>query len=181
MNTLRRTATSLVIILALLSTACPKKSDVVFWSEQVVGAAEELLPILRANGRDTLQAERLVFYGKRLVAAVKADDGTAVSHAEQCIILLQVVANDAQFISNPTTRTLALAILGLINRYLHSIADQLPAAAVKTRNPPPTSSVRAVKVFAAKKVWRCRDSVTGRFAKMEYCKANPATTTVEVR
>lgn len=169
---LQRTAVTLLLCLALLNTACPKKTDTIFWTEQVVGAGEEVITILDANGVNTDRAKQFTYYGRQALIAIKADDGTALGHVEQCITLLTAVANDAKVIKDRVKRTLALAILGIANRYLHNLADQLPKGIT-------TASARAVGNFAKQKKWRCRDSVSGQFRKMEYCKANPATTTVE--
>lgn len=172
----RQSAIVFLITLSLLATACPKKTDVVFWAEQVVGSASDVITILAANGKDTTKAAQLRDYGQKLVAAIKANDGTALGYAASCIDVLSAVAGDATVITDPAKRTLALALLGIANRALHSIIDSLPPPATFSHS----KSAATIAAFKAKKRWSCRSSVDGRYHKMEFCKANPATSTVEM-
>lgn len=170
----------------LTQTACPaKQSDVVFWGQEISADAHDLIPILQSAGINTGHALQFADYSSKLFAAIKANDGTAVGYAESAITVLRDVAADVQVIHDPVKRTLALALLGLADRYLHKLADQLgPAAIASTSKIPPAQRSRAASVLAAystHEVWRCRNSITGRFEKLEFCKANPSTTTVEVR
>lgn len=171
----RQSAIALLLTLALLNTACPKKENLIFWGEQVTDAASDVIIILKANGRDTTKAERFRDYGVKLVAAIKANNGTALGYAASAIEILDQVAIEVQQMPDTNTKKIALAILGIANIALHRLVSSLPESAGQSNS----REAEALERFRAKKRWRCRDSVNGRYAKMEYCRANPATTTVE--
>lgn len=179
MRLVKRSAIALVIALSLLSTACPKKDNLVFWGEQVVGAATDAIPILTAAGVSTVKAEQFRDYGNKLVLAIKANDGTALGYAASCIDLLEQVANDAKLITDPARRTTVLVILAVAEVALHHIANALPAPQAGRMSA--GRSATTIQNFKAKKAWRCRSSQTGRYAKMDYCRAHPDVTTVETQ
>lgn len=175
----RRASIAILICLSLIATACDK-NKIVSNGERVVRVASQILPILKANGINTQKAEQFKEYASLGLAAIKADDGTALGHIASTIDVLESLAADVRLIPDQGKRTAILAILAIANEALHIIADELPEATVgRTRNPSRTiNDLATVGEFKAKPKWRCRDA-KGRFAKMEVCKANPATTTVE--
>lgn len=175
MRQLRRTGYALLLAtLLVLNTACPKKATVVSIAEDVVAAAEEFLPVAESAGVPTGNIKTFLKFSKLGLAAIKTDDGTALGHYEVAFTALRAVVGDVAVIKDPLKRTLALALVGIIDRTLHKLVDQLPPST-------PGLTGSSITEFRKHKVWRCRSSVTGQFKKLEFCKANPATTTVEVR
>lgn len=178
MRIIQRRIISLLCIAVLVCalTACPKKESLVFWAEQVVSVASDIIPILSANGKDTKRAEQFRLYGTKLVAAIKANDGTALGYAASCIDLLQEIAADAESLPQGK-RTTALVILAVAEVALRRLADNLPKEGVASDG----DAVAKLTAWKNKRAWRCRDSATGRYTKMAVCRERPDSTTVETR
>ena len=127
---------------------------------------------------------------KLLADAFRNGDNTsAIDTAAKLINVLEtLISQDAQLIKNPAQRTTALAILAAADIALHVIADNLVQTAqaypdldryITAFAPQSKTAVETIKRFAKKPKLRCRDAKTGRFLKMEQCKAHPDTTVVE--
>lgn len=122
----------------------------------------------------------------KLADAFRNQTGNAIELTATAIRLVETFINDdAVKIQDPGTRTLVLAILAGADIALGEISDSIsggaanhPAIArgIVAAHPEDSATVAS---FAKKPRLRCRDSKTGRFAKMEICEANPDTTTVE--
>lgn len=118
------------------------------------------------------------------------NNADAVDTAARLINVFEtIISQDTLLISNPAQRTTVLAILAAADIALHIIADNLIKTAqanarafdlVMAWAPAQAKqSAETIKRFAKKPKLRCRDAKTGRFLKMEQCKASPETTVIE--
>ncbi len=186
---MRRTATAigLMVVLAMslaTQTACDK-GTLVANAKRVNSALREVQPILVANGINSNRLTEAMNLSEQLVRAFEASDSTnALSLTSELITAFNgLVAQDVVRISNPTTRTIVLVGLAVGNIALRNIADALAEQATNRPMAGPMGAsgrhAAVVQAFRTKKKWRCRSSITGRFAKMSVCKSDPSHTTVE--
>ncbi len=117
------------------------------------------------------------------MAAFKANDNAAaLSLTSSFITAFEGVIADTERISSPQTRTTILVDLSIVDLAIRYIADQLakdvPRMSPGMRGAPGVSKLAR---YGAKKKWRCRNSQTGRFEKIDHCRQNPATSQVETR
>jgi hypothetical protein len=192
---------SLPAALLVTQTSCGEveRSQAVAIAKEVWETAQELKPVFEAAGLSIPGSDSsghlstAITTGKDLYAAFNDNrDADALTLTAALInVIDKDIFSDIQLIKDQSKRTWALAITAGIRIGLRRISNFLkPAedagmiraerpgsrAAAKQRNDKDT-----VRRFADTKNWRCRNSVTGRFEKMEFCKNNPAQSVVETR
>jgi hypothetical protein len=162
-------------------TACPKADSVAKLAGEVDEALGEVIPIFQANGLSVAKLQEARTYAAKVKSAFEAGEITnAVQFTSTLISFFQTIVAEASSIGNSTTRTIVLVGLAVGNIALKRLANKLADEAPVVRGPMRGAGpVRTIEEFRKKPNWRCRDSITGQFRKMEVCKANPSTTTVE--
>lgn len=176
------TVVPLVAVSALVvsQSACDK-GTMLSWSKKAVSALEKVSPTLTGAGINVALITEAIRNGKLLIAAFEANNNeSAIGYTDTFITAFEAIVVDTERITNPLTRTLALAIMAVVDEAIHFIADNLnvPDLPVGMRGSP---AVTKIKQYGAKKAWNCRNSQTGRYEKMSFCKDNPAGSTVETR
>jgi hypothetical protein len=141
--------------------------------------------IFIGNGVSTKKLDLAIQTGEVALAAFDAGGTNTVELIANFITVFESVVSDASLISNPQTRTKILVMLSIADVALHTVAEIL-----KNEEPKPSNAVfrgavsrdsrDAILAFDKKPKFRCRSSVSGRFVKMEVCKAHPDITVVEV-
>lgn len=198
-----RAAVTVLVCLSLFvsQTACSTGS-LVKNADRVGSALLEARPVFQSlidggvitNDRGVKILARLTegaADAKLLADAFRSGNNSdAVDISARLIDVMETLINqDAQLIRNPATRTTALAILAAADIALHVIADNLIKTAQANARvfdyamawaaPQAKKSVEVIREYAKKPKLRCRDARSGRFLKMEQCKAHPDTTVVE--
>lgn len=166
-----------------LGFACDKASALKN-SRRVNSVLREVVPIFQANGLSTVRLQEAIVMSDRLIVALEAGTGgDAVSIVASLITAFNaLVSEDVLKITDPRLKTLLLVSLAVANITLREIADALAEQApVRVGAAGPSRDVLTIEAFRAQPKWRCRDSVSGQFRQMDYCKKNPATTQVETR
>lgn len=170
----------------LTQTSCGEveRSQAIEYAEEAVATAKEILPVFTSAGLSSSHINRGVQIGSDLVTAFRENrDADALSLTAAFIdVVDRDILSDVNTIKDQGKRTLALAITAAIRISLRRIAKFLKPAedASMLRGARVGTSSRAkVREFAKSKDWRCRNSITGRFEKMSFCKTNPANSVVE--
>ena len=185
-----RTTLSLFAITALVfatmgADSCKVKSgDYVSYVKTGVRVLGKAKTIFAANGLSTEKFDPAIKVGNAAVAALEANAIDAVDLIANFIDAFEGIAADADFIKDPKTRTIVLVSLIAGSEALHTLSESMNRSA---SNDPAIASAAAVRsesaqkisAYAAKPRWRCRNSITGQFAKMGYCEKNPSTSVVE--
>ena len=173
------------VVIPLTQTACPKpdKDTIVSWGNKAVDGLEKAKPMLVNAGINPTQIDGAITIGRRFLAAAEANDSSStVGLASSFISAFEGVVADTERITNPTTRTIILVVLTVVNAALHKIADELakqePNLPAGMRGAPPVMKIRQ---FKAKKQWRCRNSQTGQYATMKFCEQHPDISQVETK
>lgn len=117
-----------------------------------------------------------------LAQAFEQHDNTTALEKAAAITrsLEQLIAVDSKLIPQGK-RTLVLALLAAADIAISEIANHTqkeadaPTKVVLSRS----ADAQVMIKYAAKPRLQCRSSITGRFEKMDYCKANPNNSTVE--
>lgn len=169
-------ALTLVCVLTLSSVACFGTSTKK-WAGIVVSSLREAQPLLVSVGLPADKINTAIEWGDKLVVALNNPDNTTSDPkkiAENLINAFEQVVLQTDIIQDQQKKTLILAILGIANIALHNIVDDV------TSNPSARKAAGPVVLkFKQKTVWRCRNAKSGKWEKMEFCKANPATSVVE--
>lgn len=165
----------------VITQGCDKESALKN-SRRANSVLREVVPIFQANGLSTVRLQEAITLSDRLIVALETG-GTGSDPVALVSALIStfnaLVSEDVLKIQNPQTKTIILVSLAIANIALREIANALAEEA-----PPTARSSRDANViesFRASPKWRCRDSVSGQFRKMDYCKANPSTSTVETQ
>lgn len=178
---MRRQLISLGLVAVLtyvsMGLACDRASNLRL-ARIVVGSLRDAQPLLVTLGLPDDKITLAVTWGDKLVVALANPDSTPTDKREivaRLIDAFEQVVLQTNVITDPHKKTLILAILGIAQIALNQIANNVEDAAKSAK----LSANQTIGRFAAKRQWRCRDAVSGKFKKMEYCKANPATSVVE--
>jgi hypothetical protein len=170
--------------IVITQTACPSSQSIAQIAGEVYKYSNAAIVIFESNGQSTTRLIQVRDMAGKVRDAFNAGDNTsAVDYARQLIMLFNLLTDDAKAIQNPTTRTIILVALFIVNEKLTDLANKVAAVpetvkvAASRRN---SSAVNTIEAFRAKKNWRCRSSQTGQFAKMEYCKAHPDVSVIEI-
>jgi hypothetical protein len=195
MQRLRSHAVAFLLVAAvvLTQTACPKQSVEEIKTEagkiakEVVGGINDTIPIFKANGLDITQLVRARDYGQQLITALETTDGSGSGPLLTSLInTFSGIVASTDVISNPRTRTIILMSLAVANIALRRLADKLDDIFVSSGGGQGAAAgmshdVRVARAFKRRPVWRCRNSQTGQYAKMEFCKAHPDVSQIETR
>lgn len=174
-------ALALIACFAFTQTACDQ--NIVDNARLIVSVTTEVLPIFASAGVNVAKVQKAVDIANKLVTALEQNNSSdAVKLTAALIPVFQEIVSDASLIQNPRTRTLVLATLAAAQIALRYISQKIQTKATDVGMAPAMGASRdgsVISEFAKKEKWRCRSSVTGKFEKMEVCKAHPDTTTVE--
>jgi hypothetical protein len=96
-----------------------------------------------------------------------------ITHFENLIV-------DSERITNPLTRTLVLVALGEVNYQIQRLLERIDITE-RMAAMPGARQTAVARFTQRRKTWRCRNSQTGRFEKMEFCKKHPDVSQVETR
>jgi hypothetical protein len=164
----------------IFQLACDRK-EMVSYAEDIVAGVNDAIPILSAAGAPTANLQIAANIGSNLVVAFKNNEtANAVDLTAALIPAFEAVFSDANLIRDPGQRTIALATLAIARVGLRYISKRMVEEASKLPQAARSGGKAAtITRFAKTKDWHCRDSVSGQFKKMEYCKAHPATSQVE--
>lgn len=177
MKRMKRAAAVVCLALTLaFMTGCPQSEKLAGYASDVVEALNLSLPLLQQAGVNTGKIQTAITIGNQLVTAFKANQkDSAVDLTSKLITAFEGIVTDVNTIPmNQATRTRILVGLAVGQIALRIIARNLQSSA-----PAGVQDVTPISTMAAKKQWRCRSSVSGRFEKMDVCKKSPSTTTVE--
>lgn len=167
--------------LAVTQTACPESKNLASYAHEVVGVIDDVVPIFQANGLPTARLTQARGIAAKLEIAFRENQSQeALALVSALIPVFQQIVGETTGISNGTTRTIVLVSLAVANVALRRIADKLAEQPVP-ESVSASAEAQTVAAFRASKKWRCRNSATGRFESMSYCKKNPATSEVETR
>ena len=114
--------------------------------------------------------------GEMISAVEHSDKTTAAALVVELVPIFTAVIDE--FTDNQKVLiALALGNIALqffANHYLNEVTDTAPSRSAAAGN------VKRAKVaaFASRKKWRCRNSINGQFAAMEYCVGHPETSQV---
>ena len=178
----------LMVAVVLTQTACPNnqsieqiKTDAGKIAKQVVGGLNDTIPIFQANGLDASQLIRARDYGNQLISKLESTDGENSGPLLTSLInTFSGIVAQTEIIRDPKVRTIVLVSLAVANIALRRLADKLDdAEAVVGRGASP--DLTTARAFKARKPWRCRNSQTGRYATMDFCKGHPDISQVETR
>lgn len=170
---------TLVAVLTYMSMgfACSKASTL-SWAKESVLYLQEAEPLLVELGLPADKIELAISYDNKLISALEdpnSGNGDPKQLAESLITAVEAVVQQTNVITNQHKKVVILAILGLVNIALHHIADNVTST--------PTGAFAAgpaVLKFKARPVWKCRSAQTGHYEKMEFCKAHPDVSVVEM-
>jgi len=200
MKTIHRIFTAFALTAAIIFssfTAACSPGDLARNADRVAGALTRAQPLFQQliDGGVIPQASGAAIIGRLTQGAAAgkqlADafrNNNAQGAVEQTAALIrtveQIIDQDAKLIRQGPQRTAVLAILAAADIALGFISDQLVKTdrshhALTQNVKANESSKDTIRRYAKKKRLRCRSSVTGRFEKMEVCKANPDTTVIE--
>lgn len=193
--TRKLTAVALVLSLLVVSQSAFKcgginKEKILPYAKETVSTLKDIRPILVAANYSVAKLDKAISAGDKLVAALESTGtgtGTKIELVASIINKVEDFAAETSLIKDPKTRTLILVGLAIADVALHRIADALakdaesvPVTARRGAGVTRTSE-QVILEFKVKLKYRCRDSVSGQFRKLQYCKENPATTQVERR
>jgi hypothetical protein len=190
---------------SLTQTACPgdggnhappTKEEILRYAREGVGALNDILPILRANSIGTAKIEKGIQVGNKVLAAFENNQSSdaLLLTAELLDVFDQSVA-EFELLKDGSAKTAILvgcAIAQVALRHFASLVESSVTAVEGYRSSVPgvtsfqDSSAKTkaeeakakIKAFKKQKQFRCKNAVTGKFAEMAYCKANPETSYV---
>lgn len=108
----------------------------------------------------------------------------AVNETEVTRLIIELIPIFTEVAAEFTDNTRVLVILALADIGLRVFANHYrPDSSVSSGRPSAAGNVTAAKMRAFKNrpKWRCRDSVSGQFKKMDYCRQFPERSQVETR
>jgi hypothetical protein len=191
---LRSHAVAMVlVVIVMFQLACPKQSIEEVRTEagkiakEVVGGLNDTIPIFQANGLDITQLVRARDYGQQLITALETTDGSGSGPLLTSLInTFSGIIASTDVISDPRVRTIVLVSLAVANIALRRLADKLDDAIATVGAggmgaAAGSADARTARAFKRRPAWRCRNSQTGRFATMDFCRAYPAISQVETR
>jgi hypothetical protein len=175
----------LIIAIVVSQTACPEKQTALTISKEVTAALGDTITIFQANGLSVARLQEAQALSSQLVAVLESTDtdgGNAATIVAGLITKFTQLVAESEQIADPRTRTIVLVSLAVTNILLRRLADKIDDPPVAVRpSATGTRAVRTVTEFRARPKWRCRNSQTGRFEKMEFCKKHPDVSQVETR
>lgn len=196
-----RTLLALCVLLGSLPFMAPSCStgNVVKWSEKSSRYSANAARIVQTYVDDgscpncsTLVAGLNKFStgADALATAFKAGGTNTVDLAANLTTALDnIIQHDILVIPAGWMRTAVLVALAIVDDALHDIAADLAAKAETLRHhavfgrfvqqAEKSKAAETLRKFAKKPRLRCRDAATGRFLKMERCKASPESTIIE--
>lgn len=187
------------LLLTQISCGELERSQAIAIAKEAWETAQELKPVFIAaglslpGGAGSGNLAKAISTGKDLWTAFKdnRDQDALALTAAFINVIDQNILSDIQTIKDQTHRTWALAITAGIRIALRRISNFLKPAensgALRAASPgspavaKQTADKNTVRQFAESKTWRCRNSATGRFEKMSFCRENPSQGTVETR
>lgn len=195
----------LVLTVSLLLAGCPgggssstppTREDLIKYSRETVAGLRDVVPILRANNLNTATLAKGINIGDRLVTAFENDQ-----HADALVLTADLITAfeesqaEIELIKDGRVKTVVLVGLAVAKVALRRLSDLVDDTVVEVEKN--HASIRGVsnfqsesekskveqakdkiKQFKKKKQWRCKNALTGRFEKMEFCRLNPATSYV---
>jgi hypothetical protein len=174
----------------------PTREEFIQYSRETVSALRDVVPILRANNVSTDKLQKGIDIGDRLIAAFENNQSAqALELTAALVTAFQEVVVDVDVIKDARLKTLVLVGLAVGHVALQHLASLMDTAVVTVESShlriPGVTAFQSggaeskaaedkakIKAFSKKKQWRCKKALTGRFEKMEFCKANPATSYV---
>lgn len=174
----RKTALALLIALSLMATACPESKSLASLSHSAVAGIDQAVPIFQSNGVDVSKLVKVRgFLADAEIAFNEQRTDDAIGFISSAIKMFDSVKEDVLRLANPTVRTIILVGLAVVNLRLQALSEKMAASphARDVRTP----GAAVIAKHAKSKRWTCRNSVSGRFEKMSFCKANPSQSTVE--
>lgn len=193
----------LVATMALVSIACfggnnkpPTKEEFIADAREVISGLRDAVPILNSAGVSTVNLQKGINTGDHLVTAFEnSDSRNALLLTADLIDAFEASEVDAQLIKDGVTRTIVMTGLALAKIALRRLASRVDNAVALAESPrAKTFGVRVpgvtsfqdsqqkskaqeakqkIKALLKKKQSRCKNAKTGRFEKMEFCKAYP--------
>lgn len=153
--------------------ACSKATTLSF-TKDAVSFLQEAEPLLVQVGLPDGKIKTAIEYGTKLITALETNSTDTKPLAEKLVAAFEEVVTQTNLIQDQKKKTLILAILGLTNIALHHVLDNITSTPTGAQGAGP-----ALMKFKAKPVWKCRNAQSGRYEKMEFCKAHPDVTVVE--
>lgn len=179
---LRRASLALALVFTIVLAGCSKTSAAKY-TRIATDAVESTEAIFSANGLPVVNLQKVVAAGRAAQRAFESGASNALDLLSAFISSYEDwIASDVDLIKDQRTRTIVLVALSVGNIALHALVDMLDQgtpATIRTAAMPSSNTLATLENFRAKPRWRCRSSISGRFEKMDYCKANPATSQVE--
>lgn len=167
----RALALFLTLTLTLASIACDSASI-----NTVIKYTQRALPLLSAAGVSLANAQQVIDLSKQFQTNPQAATLSAITLAFDRLVA------EAQGIPEQGKRTAVLVALVAANIALQELADKYLARVAANPNDPRLGApqVRAtLRHRAQREPWACRNAQTGKFEKMEFCKAHPERSVVE--
>lgn len=182
LRTRKFVAVALMAAMLSLGAACDKKKAVDY-TRTAVQALKDTRSILTANNIPTSKLDLAITAGEAAQRAFESGAANSIDLASAFITAFEGVVADVEVIKDEQLRKYLTIGLLVGNIALHALADLLakeegsnPLAARTVRA---SSNVAAIAAFKRQRVWKCRNAITGRYAKAEFCKAHPDTSVVE--
>lgn len=197
-SSLRCLAFFLSASLLLSTTACfgggeksPTREDFLRYSRETVNALRDVVPVLRANQISVAALESGIGIGDRLVRAFESNqNAAALLLTAELITVFEASQAEFESLNDGLVKTAILVAMAFANAALRRLADvveetvvaidargvKVPGVSSFQNSAAKSKAERAkekIKAFKKKKQWRCKNARTGRFEKMEFCKANP--------
>ena len=168
------------------------KAQILMWAQIGVDTAREVLPSFAEAGRNTAKVDEWLAISQKAITAIRNNDGRAITYITDSIKIVKDVIAEGQLIKDPNKRMIAVLALVAAQVALQNVAANLPNEALKAadelaaadsgdvkqsaiRKRKPSEILRA---FAKERKPQCKRADNGRFASMDYCRANPLTTMV---
>lgn len=180
-----------VCCLLIAALACNNRQVDAALGDAAAGGKSVAAAAVAKYGADSPQAKKYQKWADSIVT-LRADYAKATTPDEQVKLLpaLNAITDFFETDVLPELKLDPIIAAGIdaglriaANHFVQS-ADAVPAAAKSTMAArragadAADTSVEKLRTFASKRL-RCRDAVTGRFAKMEQCKTHPESTVVE--
>lgn len=180
---------SAALLFTLTATKCgenktpeEEKAEFIGYAKQVRDGLVKAGPfILKFKPALESKYNSAVSIANQLVTAVEASNSTEVA---DLLVEMIPVFDDivGQFTDNTTVLTILFVVDGALRFFANRYKTELASAPVARRSTAQGNKARSrVLQFASRKAWRCRNSQTGRFEKMEFCESHPDITQVETR
>jgi hypothetical protein len=170
--------------IVISQTACPLEGTLSEKAGKVSRRIESAIKIFKTNNLATDKLERAKDLSDKVRDGFKnGEPGNALEWLRQLIDIFEnEILTAIEKIKDPLIRTLAMVALHEVNNHLRDLADKADTAPAIAKTQSRARAPRAVDTierFKKKPNWKCRNSITGRYASMDYCREFPATSTVE--